>query len=361
VLELEPGLSPREQGRVHGETFAPLVREMVEIRTERTVVNGHFGSVEAVRQAAAKHLPVLERFSPTLHAELLGIAEGAGAEPADVVVLNHYTDLKDLAPEASGADDSCSAVFAPTARGTLLGQTWDMHGSAAPYVMMLGVPESEAGPACWLFSVTGCLGMAGVNASGLGVTINNLRSTDARIGVVWPALVRRVLMERQAEAGRDRVLEAPLGSGHHYLVASRRAAFGIETSGTHRKVVFEGGEPYVHTNHCVDDEVASCTVVGPESTTHERSERLTRGLEQGSIADRDDLWRRLGSHDGYPKSVCTHLAGPQRPHAMATCGAIAMDLDAADAWVARGCIHRALPHRFGFARRDGRAEPKVEP
>ncbi len=35
--------------------------------------------------------------------------------------------------------------------------------------------------------------MAGVNSSGVGVTINNLSSTDARIGVIWPALVRKAL------------------------------------------------------------------------------------------------------------------------------------------------------------------------
>lgn len=350
VLELQPSSSSRELGRAHGEDFRHLVREIGEIRTELVTVNGRFRSTEGVLEAARAHLPVLERFCPSLHAELMGIAEGAGVDPAVVVVVNHYTDLKDLDPDPfEPGEEDCSALFARTAEGPVLAQTWDMHGSAAPYLMMLHVPEHEGAPEAWLLSITGCLGMAGLNAAGVGITINNLRSTDAHVGIVWPALVRRVLYERTAEAGRDVVLGAPLGSGHHYLVASAEAAFGIETSGEHRKVVYDGGkDTYVHTNHCEDPEIEACTTIGPESMTRERHDFLSRSIASKPIQGRAEAWRRLGSHEGYPRSVCTHLAGPKAPHRMLTCGAVAMDLTRRDLWAAPGCVHEARPHVLRF-------------
>jgi len=351
VLELDAGAPPRERGRAHGETFRGPIGELAQIRLGLTVRIGGFDNPARVLSLASEHLPVLEAFDADLHAELLGIAEGAAIEPERIVLLNHYTDLRDLGPAtrrtAEGEDD-CSAVWTRAHGASLLGQTWDMHGSAMPYVMMLGVPGDGGHPGAWVFSIVGCLGMTGMNDAGLGITINNLKSLDARVGIVWPALVRRVLRERGAEAARDVVLGSPLGSGHCYLVADRTGrAFAIETSGTERKVVFDGSEDaYVHTNHCLDDELDACSTVSPESTTHDRYAALVAGLEEAPIADRADLWRRLGSHAGCPRSVCTHLAGPDRPHAMLTCGALAMDLAARDLWAAPGCVHRARPHVF---------------
>lgn len=357
VLELEPGKTPQQWGQHQGEAFRPLIAELAAIRMELTIERGGFANARTVRALAVEHLPVLEQFAPDLLAELIGISEGADLAPADVVVLNHYTDLRDIRrppsdrpPSVQVQDEECSAVWARAPGGPVLGQTWDMHGTAMPYVMMLGVPGRDGAPAAWLLSITGCLGMAGMNDAGVGITINNLRSTDARVGVVWPALVRRVLQERSASEGRDVIVGAPLGSGHHYLVADGQSVFGIETSGSLRKEVFSGGaDAYVHANHCFDDEVAECTVILPESTTHARQAALAGGIARLPIRDRADLWARLGSHEGYPRFVCTHMAHPAAPHGMLTCGAIVMDLAERDAWAAHGCVHHSRPHYFPFS------------
>ncbi len=329
-----------------------MVREIAAIRLALTTRLGQFASEAAVLALAEQHLPVLASFDRGLHDELVGIAEGAAVSPAHIVVLNHYTDLRDSGPAMKGAgEDDCSAVWARAASGDLLGQTWDMHGSAAPYVMMLRVPARDGAPPAWLFTITGCLGMTGLNGAGVGVTINNLKSKDGRVGVVWSALVRRALTETHVGAARDVLLGADIGSGHHYLVASKDGAFGIETSGVERRVVFEAAPDatgYVHTNHCLDPDVGAVTAVSPESTTHDCYDALSHSLAERPVDDRADLWARLGSHAGYPRSVCTHLAGPDTPHAMATCGGLVMDLRAGDLWATDGCLYRARPHRFAF-------------
>jgi isopenicillin-N N-acyltransferase-like protein len=364
TLALPDAADPFERGAFHGRALAAQIADIAGIRSELAQAQGLFRSDEELLAVAALHLPVLEAFDRPLHQELMGIADGAGLPPARVVVLNHYTDLKDLdpatvlgGPPRAGAladrDEECSAIAAGTSEGAILGQTWDMHGSAAPFVTMLHVPAWNERPEAWLLSIAGCLGMAGMNAAGVGVTINNLKSHDARVGLVWPALVRRALAERRAEAARDVVLRAPLGSGHHYAISDARAAYGVETSGRLAEVwaeldVSRPGAAFHHENHCLGTEVAKVSSIASTSTTLERHAHLEASLRARAIESADDLWSRLGSHEGYPRSVCTHLASADAPHAMLTCAGVLMNLTQRRMWAAAGCIHGVVPVEMPF-------------
>jgi len=374
LLELPAGAPPRTWGRIHGETFRGEVQSLAAIRAYLCTKVGGFRSIAQVRAAASAHLPVLERYHAGLHDELLGIAEGAAVPPEDIVIANHYTDLRDLDPdpatwrpaptsdeafaEENGAEgpgaagagglggDGCSVIWAESPTGRILAQTWDMHATAIPYVMVLRVPASTDGPPAILLSVTGCLGMAGMNGARVGIAINNLYSTDATLGVVWPAMVRRALHATSALAARDVIAGSPIGSGHHYFVADRHAACAIEASGTRRKQVFAGGRVYCHTNHCLDRDVAARSKVPAASTTYDRMQWLEADLARRPVGDLGDAWQRLGSEDGWPRSVCTNMATPESPHGAATCGAIAMNLDTGELWAQQGLVHNVAAERW---------------
>lgn len=373
TLELPAGKSPREWGRIHGESYRSEVKALAAIRMYLCTKVGSFRDTAQVIAAARAHLPVLERYDAGLHAELLGIAEGAAVTPEEIVVANHYTDLRDLDPDpatwvpapthddptgrggsgAAGAEhDGCSALWAESPTGRILAQTWDMHATAIPYVMMLRVPAKpaaregdDAGPAATLLTVTGCLGMAGMNAARVGIAINNLFSTDATLGVVWPAMVRRALQKTTAAGARDVIASSPIGSGHHYFVADRTEAFAIEASGTRRKPLAVGAV-YCHTNHSLDPDIAARSKVPATSSTFARMRWLQADLARAPIANLDDAWRRLGSDDGWPLSVCTNQATPEAPHAVATCGAIAMNLDSGELWAQQGFIHNVAAEKW---------------
>ena len=250
------------------------------------------------------------------------------------------------------SEEGCSAVAIRNDTVALLAQTWDTHATAAPYTMMLHVPAREnADPsaAMWLLSVTGCLGMCGLNERGVGIAINNLHSRDAKIGVVWSAIVRNALAAPCASLGRDKIQTSQFGSGHHYVVADREHVFGIETSGALCKQVFDNDlSVYVHTNHCLDADLAAVSRVPPNSTTHDRYHWLRRSVTGNPVEDLEDMWSRLGSHAGYPRSICTNMSTPNNPHGTATCAAIAMDLRAKELLAMGGFVHnvRGLPFRF---------------
>ena len=351
TLELPAGKSPREWGRIHGETFRAEVKSLAAIRVYLCTTSGRgsFKDKASVLVAADKHLPVLERYDRDLYEELIGIAEGADLSPAEIVVANHYTDLRDLQADPAtwkyaDAEGGCSVIFARAVHGPILAQTWDMHATAIPYTMVLKTPDAI------LLTLTGCVGLAGMNSAHVGIAINNLNSRDARIGVVWPALVRRALREKTARAARDVVMAAPVGSGHHYFVADRRDAYAIETSGVLRKVIWssEDGAPgqYSHTNHCLDPELAAVTAIPAGSTTMERYAWLQKSLGERAIYDLDDVWQRLGSTEGWPKSVCTNMATPESPHGSATCGAIAMSPQSGRILAQQGFVSNVAPEIF---------------
>ena len=372
VLELPAGKSPREWGRIHGESFRGEIAAVAAIRAYLCTKVGGFKSADQVTAAAAAHLPVLERYHAGLHAELLGIAEGAGVAPEAIVIANHYTDLRDLdpdpatwvpaptrddaalhgAPSGAGAGaaslggDGCSVIYGATPTGRIVAQTWDMHATAIPYVMVLRIPDSADGPAATLLTVTGCLGMAGMNTARVGIAINNLFSTDATLGVVWPAMVRRALHATTASAARDVIASSPIGSGHHYFVADRHEAYAIEASGTRRKQVFANGTAYCHTNHCLDADIAARSKVPATSTTYDRMQWLEAHLGATPLRDIGDAWLRLGSDEGWPRSICTNMATPESPHGAATCGAIAMNLDTGEVWAQQGLIHNVAAERW---------------
>ena len=50
---------------------------------------------------------------------------------------------------------------------------------------------------------------------------------------------------------------------------------------------------------------------------------LEASLGRSPISGLGDAWQRLGSEDGWPRSVCTNMATPESPHGTATCGAVA--------------------------------------
>jgi hypothetical protein len=96
-----------------------------------------------------------------------------------------------------------------------------------------------------------------MNARGVALCVNNLSSSDARIGVVWGRRRSGAPAQPTAAAARDLMLEALFGSGRHFLLADREA-YAI-SSGT-AAVVFSGEmRDYAHTNHRIDPVIGSCT------------------------------------------------------------------------------------------------------
>lgn len=320
--------SAREVGQAHGETFRQRIHELAQIRIELTLGRTDFESTEEIIGLGARHTEVLRAADEALYEEFCGIAEGAQIGAGELVVLNHYTDLRDLSRKTLYDDQGCSAVFLP-GNPPVLGQTWDMHGSASPYVEAMRF-DVDGAPRCLTFSLTGCLGMAGINEHGVAVTINNLNTPTQTLGVLWPGLVRMMLGCRSARAARALLERVGVGSGHHYQIADTQDFYGIEALAGQQRVIDhwsqgQAGEltyPHAacHTNHCLNAEQAELEVLSPESTTFVRWNALKELLEhKDAAATPQTMWDLLSD----PR--LSMLISETEPHRSATCGGLVFD------------------------------------
>lgn len=315
---------PWQRGLEHGERLKKGVQRMAQLRLSMMLDDTDFDSESEVLNLAEKHLPLLKSFDNDLYEELLGIAHGASISPELVVIINHYTDMRDIRKNPSTEDlGGCSVIFSPSRTGPLLGQTWDVHGSAMEHVFILKLEDQL------LFSVAGCLGMTGMNRAGVGVTINNLCSYDAKVGIIWPALVRKILKASCAADGLEIVMNAELGSGHHYVIADRNDLYAIETSGTQKKITQSNASvPHIHTNHCLDPKMRETHGIRNKSTTFERFRGLEEILTDTQLESTSAMFEAFGR--------VSLPFDSNDIHKTTTCGSLVMDLRHGAALASKG-------------------------
>jgi len=262
---LEVHGSHYEMGYQHGQAYAADIRELTEERTHLSMDGAWVGRTATHDQVMAVADACLDHhyaYAPAIMREIEGMAAATGLSVRDLVIANGFTDfvdavynLDDERVEPDLVATNCTAFMtgrAATAEGwNLIGQTWDMHATATPYVILLkGTPDD--GPAFMTFTVTGCVGMIGMNAHGIAVCINNLMDSSGKPGVTWPFVIRKLLMQDNIEDALACITQAPLAGGHNYMLADAEGnAYNIEAMSTAVHVEPLTGDALAHANRCL--------------------------------------------------------------------------------------------------------------
>ena len=312
------GNQPRQWGQTHGEQWRDAIHELAEIR-KSLMQEKNPGLNEAVIEDLAKQqFGVSQACYPQLMEEFSGIVQGANISLTDLVILNNYTDFRDI----HVPDQGCSVTFTSYDGHPVAGQTWDMHGSAKRFVSCIEVPVEGYDRPAVFFSLVGCLGMMGYHPSGRMIGVNNINTDKATAGVIWPALIRDVLMQEDHPAMDKRLQETPVTSGHSYLLASLQAGEFWEVmpglaESVERLEVQQDGFLF-HTNHCLGQQAKDREVqIGKNSTTFIRYELIEKKLP--SARSFDDMYDLLNDHENYPKSICSNFQTDAQDPSV-TCG-----------------------------------------
>lgn len=341
--------TPRERGHQHGEHFRDQIREMAAVR--RKLFDTYFEGFpeKDVEKLIQDGLKTLAKHK-SLYSEFQAISEASGVAEGELLILNNYTDMRDfsylpaqmakakkVARKKETIDAGGCSVFG--VRGTeasgkpssICGQTWDMDAYAAPFVAHLSVkPLHATEPAVELFSVTGCLGLSGVNEHGVAVFINNLHCAETSRGLAWPALVRLMLNQKSAGKALAAMKKFKPASGHNYLVCDAKESLNIETTGKRIVVTDKVVKPGAtfHTNHYVS-KLKSVEISERRSmTTHTRSKAL-EGLVRGYDFSRLSLTGVARDFFEGPVGEFVSIPIPKDPSkipAAVTCGGLIVDL-----------------------------------
>lgn len=329
VLKIERGLTAEQRGEMHGETFRREIKELAQIRTDLIMWAWDHSNPSEVLERAKQHLRPLQEYDQDLYSEFHGIARAAGITEESLLVLNHYTDLRDLGMAQHALEEGCSILHARHGEEVLLAQTWDMHATAEPHVLMLYLPDEEV----WTLTITGCLALCGLNRAGVAVAINNLVMSDAVVGISWPTLVRKMLRQPSVEEAEGVLNHTLVGSGHHYALVSPNRSAAWESSGTIELKVYDGDySPYVHTNHCLNQRLDQLSRISPTSTTHDRYRQATDLLKENPAPSAQELWDMMGCTINFPHSLFTDRSSNENPHGVATCARVIMDCRRRKIW-----------------------------
>ncbi len=336
--------SPYDMGYAHGERFRDEIRHFTEERVrlcssiDWTCRELSTNAVIALAEACvAEH----QAYAPDLMEELRGIADATNLSLAELVINNGFTDfidtiynLGDIAVPALTPPlvaDNCTAFMIPPNRSAtgaaFFGQTWDMHASATPYVILIhGEPDNA--PSFLAFTVTGCVGMIGMNSAGITVGVNNLMATDGQIGVTWPFVVRKILQQDDLDAALKCLTGAKLAGAHNYMLMDGNGrGYEVEAMSSRHHVRELADETISHTNHCLIQKNLDVARERPPDSQNSSENRLRRADELLAKDDIsiDDLMA-LTRDD---VAICTR---PQPPTHVESCGAAIMSPATGDFW-----------------------------
>ena len=331
--------TPEEVGRAHGSAYVGEIREYTAERV-RLAGDGTWSSAtsdDEVLALAEACLPAHEAYDADLYAEMVAMADGAGISPAEAVIVGGFTDFIDTV-KATGGDpapeDTCTGALVPSDAGggePWFAQTWDMHDTATPYIVMLRTRVTGK-PEALVFTTVGCLGQIGMNEHGLCVGINNLTAADGRIGVTWPFVVRKALAQTDIDAALACITDADLAGGHNFFLLDREGrGYDVEAMPTATHVIELGDEPLVHTNHCLAE--VTQAVEGPRAPVRIASteNRYARAVELLGKRPIDEQTLMALTRDD--EAICER---PEPPYLVMSCGATVMRPRTGDLWAVWG-------------------------
>ena len=346
ILELSG--SPYEMGMKHGKTYHDEIHMFTEDRVELSQNidwTGRNLSREAVIALAEACVAEHQAYAPDLMEELQGMADATGLSLAELVINNGFTDFMDVVYNVGDlaqqpvtpryGSDNCTAFLVPNEQASdkqgFFGQTWDMHATATPYVILIdGKPDNA--PNFLTFTITGCVGMIGMNSEGIAVGINNLMSTDGQIGVTWPFVIRKILQQDNLEDALDCITSANLAGAHNYMLMDKHGnGYEVEAMSTSIHIEKLEQDAIAHTNHClIDKNMAVARERAPESQEGTEN-RLTRAYEM--LAKEDVTIDDLIAITRDDQCICTR---PKPPMNVESCGAAIMRPATGDFWAVWG-------------------------
>lgn len=337
LITYEKGQTNYQWGLAHGMQFAKEIKELALIR-RALMLNKNPRLESKLDELAMEQFRISNEFAHHIAEEIRGIADGAKLPLIDIIILNNYTDFRDIQLPEEG----CSTVHIQTPELTLSGQTWDMHRSAKNYLCLIHVPENENHPSLLILSLVGCVGLYGVSTENQLIGVNNINTANAKAGLIWPLLVRKTLEANGLAEMRKTLLNAPVTSGHNYIISSTEGGEHLEITPTHAQNVgaLVNGQTgaIFHTNHCLGSEIKPLEDVNSmSSTTHARWKLLSKKAH--NVIDLNSFFSLLTDHEEYPVSICSHFEnGAQDPSF--TCGGGASDLTSGVHIFWRGCPHQ---------------------
>ncbi len=336
--------SARERGIAHGEAYRD---EILKYASERVdlVCSGLWSHATLDRATvlgiADECLQDHIDYSPSLTEEMEGLSSATGLSMAELIVVGGFTDFVDIVhnrfKDTNGpvefAEDDCTATLIPNHRAGgngFFAQTWDMHNTATDHVLLLDVRPDD-GPRSFVFTTTGCLGQIGMNEAGICVGINNMAAEDGQVGVTWPHVVRKALLQTTIDDALACITDAKLSGAHNYLLFDGLGnGYNIEAFTTTSELTKLESDVVAHTNHALAPHTFAVAQPRADQLLLSSKARLDTALD---LTNRDNITIDDVMAMTRNPTICYRGGAPFH---VETCGAAIMRPSTNDFWACWG-------------------------
>jgi isopenicillin-N N-acyltransferase like protein len=257
VIELSG--SGYELGLQHGRLLKKEIDEIVKkmkINTTRIlkkdadqVLNDFF--------IYAQFTASIKKYTPALYEEVKGIAEGAGQNFNDILVLNLLDEFWVYIDNIE--NHHCSGLGVPSVNGSTgyIAQNMDIEKYTEGYQILVRLSRTSTRPEQFILTYPGCIALNGMNETGIGACMNTLMQLKASAnGLPVAFIVRRILNSTDKEDLLNFIQNVPHASGQNYIIGIRGEVYDFEAS-SNKVVRFDpkntNGTVY-HTNHPIVNE-----------------------------------------------------------------------------------------------------------
>lgn len=251
-----------------------------------------------------------------------GLAVGASTDFNSILALNVRTEIG-----YGLATDGCTAfaVHPPSSNRTLLAQNWDWETEQFPNIISLHITKPNTPPMHFM-TEAGIIGKIGMNASGVGVTLNAIAARGVDVNKLPCHLALRTVLESSSRKEAMRVLmERGVASSCHIQIADAKTG-GVGLENTSQDIVVmetDAKGTIAHSNHFVFPHSESCANKAlPDSTERLARMRELLGKEM-EVPSVEGCKAMLRDERGYPTAICR---APTGESTLATLFSVVMDL-----------------------------------
>jgi isopenicillin-N N-acyltransferase-like protein len=331
--------SHRDIGRQIGEAGSAAISRQLEVY--HRIFEDSYDQLkltwgEAILQAS-KYYPFAREHLPQYVDELDGIAEGAGVEFDDLLVLNC---MEAITSDALHLGCTSIAVSAERSKNghVLVGHNEDWLPDDEENVLLIHAkPDDE--PAFMSITYGGLLPNVGFNAAGIAQCCDTVYPTDARLGIPRLFVSRAVLAQAQISTAIRAAIVRQRAAGYNHLIAEKHGElYSIEVSAQRFATIYGLDGTMVHTNNYQTKRMKQY-----ENKTEDligsriRANRAKRLITHTELHTLDTFREILSDHVNHPYSICSHTDPADRPiDQQKTIASLIMDLTALEMHIAWG-------------------------
>lgn len=313
VLTLEG--SPKERGRIHGETLKHMILEIIERYKYHLQLNYHKNPDQLIEYflSNTNFLSAVKKWTPILFEEIEGIAEGVGVDSKEIFALQTVAhDEGWWFFQRSNRSENCSSIgcFREKNQPAFIAQNLDLPNLFEGSEVLLRIKHDNSSLEAYVLSHAGFLGEFGMNNHSLGICCNSMSHllNNSPNGLPFTFIIRNILEQSSLEKAVKFIYGIQHASAQNYIIGGLERIISLECS-ANKIIQFE---PYkdarrvYHTNHPIKNDDVIIPPLKPIfiSTSYDRFNYLESRLRNPSkIITVNTIKNILSSHFG---PVCVH-------------------------------------------------------